>query len=262
MGEDFMKMTEEDASKMLQATIHLGSVNCNFQMESYVYDRNMNGNHIINIKKTWDKLVLAARAICAVPNPSDVVIISAKPEGQRAVLKFGRYAEATAIAGRFTPGSFTNQIQKAYKEPRIIIVCDPAIDHQSIREAAYVNIPVIAFCNTDNSLKNVDICIPCNNASTNGIGLMVWLLCREVLRIRGELSRTGLWDVMCDLFFFRDVEKEKKEEERRKDEKQAEAAKQEEDNQSSEMAHDSNAVNVNWDDYLAPVDTNFSEVKT
>ena len=38
---------------------------------------------------------------------------------QRAVLKFAQATGATPIAGRFTPGTFTNQIQKAFREPRL-----------------------------------------------------------------------------------------------------------------------------------------------
>ena len=69
------------------------------------------GIYIINLKKTWEKLLFAARAIAAIENPADVCVISARPYGQRAVLKFASYTGATPIAGRFTPGTFTNQIQ-------------------------------------------------------------------------------------------------------------------------------------------------------
>lgn len=61
--------------------------------------------------------MLAARAVAAVEDPSEIFVISSRPYGQRAVLKFAVHTGATPIAGRFTPGTFTNQIQKAFREP-------------------------------------------------------------------------------------------------------------------------------------------------
>lgn len=49
---------------------------------------------------------------------------------QRAILKFAAHTGANSIAGRFTPGTFTNQITRAFKEPRLLVVTDPRIDHQ------------------------------------------------------------------------------------------------------------------------------------
>jgi small subunit ribosomal protein SAe len=42
--------------------------------------------------------------------------------------------------------------------------------------------------------------------SAHSIGLMWWLLAREVLRFRGSIPRDGKWDVVVDLFFYRDPE--------------------------------------------------------
>ena len=40
----------------------------------------------------------------------------------------------------------------------------------------------------------------------NSLGLMWWFLCREVLRLRGTISRELPWEIMPDLFFYRDPE--------------------------------------------------------
>jgi len=200
---------QDTTHKLIVAQAHVGAENVDCKMERYVWGRRVDGQNIINLQYTWDKIVLAARIIAAVDNPKDVAVVSARDWGQRAVLKFASHTGATPVAGRFTPGTFTNQQQqKDFKEPRLIIVTDTRLDHQPLIEASYVNIPTIAFANTDSNLQYVDVAIPCNNAASQSIGLIYWLLCREVLRIKGKIPRNQEWDVMPDLFFWRDPSKE------------------------------------------------------
>jgi len=213
-GIEALQLKEEDVTKFLASGAHLGAQNVDRHMESYVYKRKVDGIHIINLRKTWEKIILAARIIAGIENPADVCVISSRPYGTRAVLKFAHATGATPIAGRFTPGTFTNQIQKAFREPRLLVCTDASFDHQAITEASYVNIPVIALCNTDSPSKFVDVAIPCNNKGIQAIGTMWWMLAREVLYLRGIISRKTPWDIMPDLYFYRDpedIEKEEKE---------------------------------------------------
>eukprot|EP00200_Dunaliella_tertiolecta_P014097 CAMPEP_0202393618 /NCGR_PEP_ID=MMETSP1127-20130417/93002_1 /ASSEMBLY_ACC=CAM_ASM_000462 /TAXON_ID=3047 /ORGANISM="Dunaliella tertiolecta, Strain CCMP1320" /LENGTH=329 /DNA_ID=CAMNT_0048996205 /DNA_START=497 /DNA_END=1483 /DNA_ORIENTATION=- len=206
---------EHDIALMLAAQCHLGTKNCSNAMERYVFRRNDAGIHIIHLEKTYEKLKMAARVIVAIENPQDVMALSARPYGQRAVLKFSQYLNCKSEAGRHTPGTFTNQIQKRFEEPRLIIVTDPRTDHQPVKEAAYMGIPCIAFADTDSPLHHVDIAIPVNNKSRLSIGLMYYLLARMVLEMRGVVTPEKPFSEVCpsvDLFFYREPEETEAEE--------------------------------------------------
>ncbi|PGH07194.1 40S ribosomal protein S0 [Blastomyces parvus] len=237
--------TSQDIEMLLAAQCHLGSKNLQVHMDPYLWKTRPDGINVINIGKTWEKIVLAARIIAAIDNPADICVISARPYGQRAVLKFAAHTGASAIAGRFTPGNFTNYITRSFKEPRLIIVTDPRTDHQAIKEASYVNIPVIALCDTDSPTEFVDVAIPTNNKGRHAIGLIWWMLAREVLRLRGTIAnRETEWDVVVDLYFYRDPEAEEN--------KEIEEAKVPGAEEVGAAAIESGLVGDSWDAQPAP----------
>ncbi|KAL0589092.1 40S ribosomal protein SA [Plecturocebus cupreus] len=117
-------MKEEDTVKFLAAEPHLNGSKLDFQMEQYVCKRKSDG---IYIKSEED--LEEASAIVATETPTDASFISSRNTGQWPVLKFAVPTGVTLIAGSFTPGTFTNQIQAAFQEPRLLVVTDPRADH-------------------------------------------------------------------------------------------------------------------------------------
>ena len=59
---------------MLASQVYLGTQNSSKKMKPYIYTRNKEGIHYINLAKTWEKFMIAARIIAAIPNPRDVLV--------------------------------------------------------------------------------------------------------------------------------------------------------------------------------------------
>ena len=59
--------------------VHVGTQNCNSQMESYIYDRTREGVFYLDLAKTWEKTMVAARIIAAIQdkNKKDVLVSAA-----------------------------------------------------------------------------------------------------------------------------------------------------------------------------------------
>lgn len=199
-----LAMKEEDLKLLLAANVHVGGKNVASEMKRYVWRRRADGVFLINLGKTWEKLMLAARIIVAIENPEDVLVVSSRTNGSRAVFKYAQATGANYIGGRYTPGTLTNQTNRKFVEPRLLICTDATADHQPILEASYMNLPCIAFSDTDASSQHVDVVIPCNNKGKISLALMYWLLAREVLRLRGVIPRHEPWSLMMDLFIYRD----------------------------------------------------------
>ena len=122
---ELLKPTTDDIKLLLAAQSHIGRRVSHTNMQRYIWKRRKDGVHIINLEKTWNKLQLAARIFCGIKNPQDVMVMSSRTFGQRGAIKFSHYTGASTQLGKWTPGTLCNPQNKAYREPRLLIVDDP-----------------------------------------------------------------------------------------------------------------------------------------
>ena len=168
---DVLQMKEEDVLKFLAAGTHLGSINLDFQMEQYIYKRKSDGIYIINLKRTWEKLLLAARAIVPIENLADVSVISSRNIDQRAVLKFAAAPRPfLLLTVSVLEISLTRSRQSSGSgDFRWLLILGP---HTSLSQRPLnVNLPTTALCNSDSTLHSVGIAISSNNKGAHSVGL-------------------------------------------------------------------------------------------
>ena len=180
--------------KYLAAGLHIGTQQKTKDMERYIYRVRSDGLYVLDVRKTNDRITAAAKFLSKF-DPDDILVVSTRQYGQAPVKKFGEVTGARTIPGRFIPGTLTNPSYAKFIEPKVILVTDPRSDSQAIIEARQIGVPVVALCDTENLLGNVDIVIPVNNKGRKAIALVYWLLARQMLRAKGILNEDQDLDI-------------------------------------------------------------------
>jgi len=172
---------------ILSAGIHIGTRIKTKNMEPFIYRVRPDGLFVLDIKKTDERIRVAAKFLSRF-EPSKIAVVASRLYGHQPVRKFCELTGAIPIVGRFVPGSLSNPLYPGRIEPEVIVVTDPRADSQAVTEAARVGIPVVALCSTDNNFDGIDLVIPTNNKGRKALATIYWMLARQVLRERGELG--------------------------------------------------------------------------
>jgi len=183
VGEDLLLPRDT----LLSAGIHIGTRMKTKDMSQFIYRVRPDGLFVLDVKKTDDRIRTVAKFLARF-EPSKIAVVSARLYGQTPVKKFCEVTGATPLIGRFVPGMFSNPLYPNRIDATVVVVSDPKADVQAVKEAAAAGVPVVGLCSTDNEFTGVDLVIPTNNKGRRALAVIFWLLARQVLRERGELS--------------------------------------------------------------------------
>lgn len=172
---------------LLSAGIHIGTRMKTRDMEPFIYRVRPDGLFVLDIQKTDERINVAAKFLARF-EPAKVAVAASRLYAHEPVRKYCELTGATPVIGRFIPGLLSNPLYANRIDPEVIVVSDPRADAQAVREASKVGIPIVALCSTDNEFAGVDLVIPTNNKGRRALAVIFWLLARQVLRERGELS--------------------------------------------------------------------------
>ncbi|MFH1390680.1 MAG: 30S ribosomal protein S2 [Candidatus Diapherotrites archaeon] len=186
--EEEVKQTNlVDTEKYLNTGSHIGTKFKSGDMKKYIYKVRKDGLNVLDVQTLDQRLGYASKFIASFPK-NQVVVVSRKVYGQTPAKAFADSIGASAVTGRFVPGTFTNPESNHFVEPKVVVVTDPEADLQAIKEASIIRVPVVALASTNNSLRNIDLAIPINNKGKKSLALGYWILSKEILKAREEIK--------------------------------------------------------------------------
>ena len=179
--------------------VHVGTQQKSSDMKQFISEIKDDGSglHLIDLNRTDERVRTVAKFLNNY-RPERILVVSARQYGQRPARMFAKAIGASRIVGRFIPGTLTNPNLRTYTEPEVIFVTDPQADQQALSEAVSSGLPVVAICDTNNNLRNVDLCLPANNKGRKSLSLLYWLIAREVLKAR-DVMDDETWESMNDV---------------------------------------------------------------
>ncbi|TYL36210.1 30S ribosomal protein S2 [Natronococcus pandeyae] len=197
LDDDVMSDEEADllipVEDYLGAGVHIGTQQKTKDMERFIHRVRTDGLYVLDVSKTDNRIRTAANFL-ANYDPEQILVTSSRQYGRFPAEKFAEAVGARARTGRFIPGTLTNPKYDGYIEPDVVVVTDPIGDAQAVKEAITVGIPVIAMCDSNNQVSNVDLVVPTNNKGRKALSVVYWLLANEVLDRRGAEPSYSLED--------------------------------------------------------------------
>lgn len=171
----------------LKSGIHIGTKFRTKYMEQFIYKTRPDGLSVLNLQKIDERVKVAASFLVQYA-PEDILVISRRENGWKAVELFGKLTGVRVFAGRYPPGILTNPNLEEYTEAKVVLVVDAWPDRNAVLDAVKIGIPVIALCDTNNQSNFIDLVVPCNNKGKKSLGLLFYILTKEFLRLKGNLK--------------------------------------------------------------------------
>lgn len=169
----------------LASGIHIGMKQRAADMKEFIYKLRPDGLAVLNLRKVDERIRIVAKFLSRLKN---ILVVSRKSIAFESMKKFGEVVGAKVIAGRFMPGTLTNPQYKNFYEADAVLIMDPLVDYQILRESAKARVPLVAICDTFNETRNIDLILPANNKGKKALATLFWLLAREILKERGDIK--------------------------------------------------------------------------
>ncbi|MEM3396639.1 MAG: 30S ribosomal protein S2 [Thermoplasmata archaeon] len=188
-----------DEEMYLTSGVHIGTQAKSANMKRFIYKVRTDGLYVMDVQHTDERIRIAAKFL-ANYEPDKILAVAARQYGQKPVKLFADTIGAKCFPGRYIPGTMTNYNIPTFFEPDVVLLTDPAVDVQALKEAVSIGVPVVALCDANNETRYVDIVIPTNNKGRRALALIYWLLTRETLKAMNKITSDAEYKLTIEDF--------------------------------------------------------------
>ncbi|MFO8015533.1 MAG: 30S ribosomal protein S2 [Candidatus Woesearchaeota archaeon] len=182
----------------LKSGIHIGTKFKTRQMDEFIYKSRPDGLFVLNLQRIDERLAITADFL-AKYEPEDILVASRRENSWKAVKAFGEATGIRVFAGRYPPGILTNPELKTFTEAQVMLIVDTWPDRNPLKDALLAGLTVVALCDTNNQVNNVDLVLPCNNKGKKSLGLIFYILAKEYLKKKGIKKELKLEDFVEEI---------------------------------------------------------------
>ncbi len=168
----------------VKAGVHLGTKVISGDMRSYVYRRRADGLAILNTNTIDKKLHEACEFISTFPKGA-VILVCKREAGWTAANMLSKTTGIRVFTKKYPAGMITNSALQDFFEPSLIIISDPWLDKNALKDARNIKVPVVGLCDSNNLIGHINFVIPCNNKSNKSIGLVFFVIAKEYCKKHG-----------------------------------------------------------------------------
>jgi small subunit ribosomal protein S2 len=159
----------------LKSSMHLGTRVITPHMREYIYKRRADGLAVFNTS-LLDKKVRECADYFSKFAPEDIIVVCKRESGWKAVIKFGEILGIRVFTKKYPAGILTNTNLKDFFETELVLICDPWLDKNALKDANSIKLPVVGICDSNNYSFGINKFVVGNNKSAKSLGMIFYLL--------------------------------------------------------------------------------------